>query len=84
MYHVLNTEISFTQTEIIDEINNFPERFSPNVLLRPLYQEHILPNLSYVGGGSEIAYWLQLKDYFDFPKNFFSNTFCKIVTNVDF
>jgi len=68
MYHVLNTEISFTQTEIIDEINNFPERFSPNVLLRPLYQEHILPNLSYVGGGSEIAYWLQLKDYFDFQK----------------
>ena len=68
MYHVLNTEISFTQTEIIDEINNFFERFSPNLLLRLLYQDHILPNLSYVGGGSEIAYWLQLKDYFDFQK----------------
>jgi len=68
MYHVLNTEISFTKTEIIEEINNFPERFSPNVLLRPLYQEFILPNLSYVGGGSEIAYWLQLKDYFDYQK----------------
>ena len=68
IYHVLNTEISFTKTEIIEEINNFPERFSPNVLLRPLYQEFILPNLSYVGGGSEIAYWLQLKDYFDYQK----------------
>ena len=40
-------------------------RFSPNVLLRPLYQEHILPNLAYVGGPSELAYWLQLKSTFD-------------------
>lgn len=41
------------------------ERFSPNVLMRPLYQEKILPNLAYVGGGAEIAYWMQLKSIFD-------------------
>ena len=41
------------------------DRFSPNVLLRPLYQEYILPNLAYVGGPSELAYWLQLKSTFD-------------------
>ena len=52
----------------INEINNYPERFSPNVLLRPLYQEKILPNLAYVGGGSEIAYWLQLKSFFNIKK----------------
>jgi bacillithiol biosynthesis cysteine-adding enzyme BshC len=36
------------------------EQLSPNVVLRPLYQEWILPNLAYVGGPSEIAYWQQL------------------------
>ena len=65
VYKVLESEISFTKDEIISEIKNHPERFSPNVLFRTLYQEKILPNLAYVGGGSEIAYWLQLKDYFD-------------------
>jgi uncharacterized protein YllA (UPF0747 family) len=37
---------------------------SPNVLLRPLYQETILPNIVYIGGPSELAYWLQLKNAF--------------------
>jgi bacillithiol biosynthesis cysteine-adding enzyme BshC len=41
-----------------------PECLSPNVLLRPLYQEIVLPNLAYIGGGGEIAYWLQLKKQF--------------------
>ena len=56
---------SWTEKEIIEEIKSSPERFSPNVLLRPLYQEFILPNLCYVGGPSEICYWLQLKSVFD-------------------
>ena len=47
------------------EIEQFPERFSPNVLLRPLYQELLLPNVAIVGGGSEVAYWLQLKSAFN-------------------
>lgn len=64
-YHVLNTSISFSKEEILDELENHPERFSPNALLRPLYQEVILPNLCYIGGGGELAYWFQLKDYFD-------------------
>jgi bacillithiol biosynthesis cysteine-adding enzyme BshC len=65
LYKVLDTNISFTEEEIFKEINSHPERFSPNVLFRTLYQEKILPNLAYVGGGSEIAYWLQLKDFFN-------------------
>lgn len=68
VFNILETDISFTKSEIIREVNNFPERFSPNALLRPVYQEFILPNLAYVGGGSEIAYWLQLKEYFNFKK----------------
>lgn len=39
--------------------------YSPNVILRPLYQEMILPNIAFVGGGSEVAYWMELKSLFD-------------------
>lgn len=67
-YQVLNTEISFSEEELKAEIANHPKRFSPNVVMRPLYQEVILPNLAYVGGGGELAYWLQLKSNFDFYK----------------
>ncbi len=64
LYEVEDTNLTFTKSEIETEINNSPEKFSPNVIMRPLYQEVILPNLSYVGGPGEIAYWLQLKDVF--------------------
>jgi len=47
-----------------DEIENNPVSFSPNVLLRPLYQETILPNIACIGGGAEVAYWMQLKTAF--------------------
>ena len=47
------------------EIDNNPESFSPNVLLRPLYQETILPNIAYIGGGAEVAYFMQLKTVFE-------------------
>ncbi|SDR66837.1 bacillithiol biosynthesis cysteine-adding enzyme BshC [Gramella sp. MAR_2010_147] len=64
-YFVHETEISWTKKEILNELNEYPERFSPNVMLRPLYQEVILPNLCYIGGGGELAYWLELKSYFE-------------------
>jgi bacillithiol synthase len=51
--------------DLLAELEAHPERFSPNVLMRPLYQECILPNAAYVGGGGELAYWLQLKPLFD-------------------
>ena len=52
-YFVNETALSFSEKEILEELENHPERFSPNVLLRPLYQETILPNLAYIGGGGE-------------------------------
>ncbi|WP_164875613.1 bacillithiol biosynthesis cysteine-adding enzyme BshC [Apibacter sp. HY039] len=64
-YYILGTCKNFTQEEILKELENFPERFSPNALLRPVYQELILPNVAYVGGNAEVAYWLELKNYFD-------------------
>jgi bacillithiol biosynthesis cysteine-adding enzyme BshC len=65
-YNVMNTDISFTEVELKQEIKASPERFSPNVVMRPLYQECILPNIAYVGGGAELVYWLELKTNFDY------------------
>lgn len=67
-YSVKHTEINFTERELLSEIDNHPERFSPNVIMRPLYQEVILPNIAYIGGGAEVSYWMQLKANFDFYK----------------
>ncbi len=67
-YKINNTKIEFTEAEILEEVNKNPEKFSPNVILRPLYQEVILPNLCYIGGGGELAYWFQLKSNFDLNK----------------
>ncbi|RDV13912.1 bacillithiol biosynthesis cysteine-adding enzyme BshC [Pontibacter diazotrophicus] len=64
-YKVLNTDISFSQEEVLQEAKEHPERFSPNVILRPLYEELVLPNLAYIGGGAEVAYWFQLKRLFE-------------------
>ncbi|MGO3108828.1 MAG: bacillithiol biosynthesis cysteine-adding enzyme BshC [Sphingobacterium sp.] len=64
-YEVLHQDIYFTRDELEALIDQHPERFSPNVVMRPVYQEVILPNLAYIGGGAEIVYWLQLKANFD-------------------
>jgi len=63
-YFVLETELEFSEQELLDLVDEHPERFSPNVVMRPLYQEVILPNLAYIGGGGELAYWLELKSLF--------------------
>lgn len=55
----------YPATELVEMIESNPKQFSPNALLRPVYQETIMPNLTYVGGGGEIAYWLQLKGVFN-------------------
>ncbi|TVZ25402.1 bacillithiol biosynthesis cysteine-adding enzyme BshC [Gillisia sp. Hel_I_86] len=64
-FYINETEIKWNKEEMQKEIQGFPERFSPNVMLRPLYQEVILPNLCYIGGGGELAYWFELKDMFE-------------------
>lgn len=64
-YTVVGTDIRFTEAEILEELDQHPERFSPNVILRGLYQETILPNVAFIGGGAEVAYWLQLKSVFE-------------------
>ncbi len=65
---VHNTDIVFIKEELKKELEQFPERFSPNVILRGLFQEIILPNIAFIGGGGELAYWLELKDLFSHYK----------------
>lgn len=64
-FTVDQTDLHFAKDEFLGLLAERPELFSPNALLRPLYQESVLPNLAYIGGGAEVAYWLQLKACFD-------------------
>ncbi|MFL5763043.1 MAG: bacillithiol biosynthesis cysteine-adding enzyme BshC [Bacteroidia bacterium] len=67
------TEADRIRIEAADEtvLNLKPEEYSTNVVLRPLYQQMILPNIAYVGGPGEIAYWLEYKAMFDHHGIFF-------------
>jgi bacillithiol biosynthesis cysteine-adding enzyme BshC len=79
-FHVMDTPLRFTDQEMRDELQHYPDRFSPNVILRGLFQETILPNLAFIGGGGETAYWLELKQLFEhyrtpFPVLILRNSF---------
>jgi bacillithiol biosynthesis cysteine-adding enzyme BshC len=63
-YEVLNSDLRFSEEEILKLLNDQSDKFSPNVILRPLFQEIVLPNLAYVGGPAEAVYWLQLRSMF--------------------
>ena len=52
--------------ELLEEIDQYPERFSPNVFLRPVLQDKLLPTLGYVAGPGEIAYYGQMKTMYRF------------------
>ena len=67
-YRVVDSSLVFSEDEMINELQQHPERFSPNVILRGLYEETILPNIAFIGGGGETAYWLQLKGLFEHYK----------------
>ena len=64
-YKINHTNLSFSKEALFELVETHPEKFSPNVILRPLYQEVLLPNLCYIGGGGEIAYWLELQTFFN-------------------
>jgi bacillithiol biosynthesis cysteine-adding enzyme BshC len=79
-FEVRHTDIHFTSDELRKELVDHPERFSPNVILRGLFQETILPNVAFIGGGGETAYWLELRELFEhyqtpFPMLVLRNSF---------
>lgn len=91
-FRLAKSNKQFTQQEILDELENNPQYFSPNALMRPVYQENILPNIAYIGGNAEVAYWLELQDYFKkikvpfpilIPRNSILFLSQKILTKID-
>lgn len=64
-FGVANTKLLFSRDELATELKDHPERFSQNVILRPVYQELVLPNIAFIGGGGELAYWVELKKVFE-------------------
>jgi bacillithiol synthase len=67
-FAVHHTDLVFSREKLESLLEAHPERFSPNVILRGLFQETILPNIAFIGGGGETAYWLELKPIFDHYK----------------
>lgn len=56
----------FSRDELLNEIRTGPHRFSPNVLLRPICQDYLLPTAFYIAGPSEISYFAQITPMYDF------------------
>ncbi len=63
-YEVTALGLSFTKDQILTDVQNNPANYSLNVILRGVFQETILPNVAFIGGGGELAYWLELKQVF--------------------
>ena len=63
-YEVRTLGLQFSKEEILKKLEQYPERFSANVILRGAFQETVLPNIAFIGGGGELAYWLELKNVF--------------------
>jgi bacillithiol biosynthesis cysteine-adding enzyme BshC len=60
-YYLKNGDKSFDSAELLDTISRCPSCFSPNVTLRPIVQDFLLPTVAYIGGPAEIAYFAQLR-----------------------
>lgn len=63
-FHIVDTDLDFSKAQMLELLHDHPERFSPNVLLRPVYQQMMLPGLIFTGGPGELAYWMELTGIF--------------------
>ena len=64
-FFLKGTRQRFTRDELLEIACTEPERFSPNVLLRPIMQDFLLPTAAYVAGPSEVSYFAQLQPAYD-------------------
>ncbi len=60
-FYLKGNEKSFGADELLDTVQRCPSCFSPNVTLRPIVQDFLLPTVAYIGGPAEIAYFAQLR-----------------------
>lgn len=56
-----NSKKRFEREEMMNNLFSNPENFSPNVVLRPICQDYLLPTIAYVAGPAEVSYYAQLK-----------------------
>ena len=64
-YALKNSKRRFEHDELLNVLFEQPELFSPNVVLRPICQDYLLPTAAYVGGPAEISYFAQLKPAYE-------------------
>lgn len=64
-----NTKLKFSADELFNNLYEYPDNFSPNVVLRPICQDYLLPTVAYIAGPSEISYFAQLKGVYEFYNN---------------
>ncbi len=57
--------VPYSTEDLLAILDSAPERLSPNALLRPIFQDSILPNSAYVGGPAEIAYFAQCQPLYE-------------------
>ncbi len=66
IFALKNSRKKFSKSELFDILYSSPERFSSNVMLRPICQDYLLPTIAYIGGPSEVAYFAQFKGVYEF------------------
>ncbi|USY30528.1 bacillithiol biosynthesis cysteine-adding enzyme BshC [Bacillus safensis] len=64
-FSISEVGLTWTKEELLQEIEEHPERFSNNVVTRPLMQETLLPTLAFMAGHGEVNYWGELKGIFE-------------------
>ena len=66
IFALKNSRQKFEKAQLIEQLYATPENFSGNVILRPICQDYLLPTIAYIGGPSEIAYFGQFKNVYEF------------------
>ncbi|MDX2363299.1 bacillithiol biosynthesis cysteine-adding enzyme BshC [Bacillus altitudinis] len=65
-FSISEVGLTWTKDELLQEVEEHPERFSNNVVTRPLMQEALLPTLAFMAGHGEVNYWGELKGIFEY------------------
>ena len=65
LFQLRGTDRTYSREALLNHLDDTPERFSPNVVLRPLMQDLLLPTAAYVAGPGEVSYFAQYRDVYD-------------------